>query len=179
MRVSAFIDRSTISSHFSVNSIYRLPAYKAPLKPQSSYKLEFNRSLYLVGGRASIAEFCKDNPFRITSTQGDRVAMEMARGVPGLTEEERKDLGIEKEAFLSTAMGIFKKKMITLIQIRYVGVPNADQLMMPKASSTCLPELIALHEATAVQVIMSSMSHDTEVLKGAVGTRHAHNDKFR
>ena len=180
MKVTVFIDRSTISSQFSVNCIYRLNGYRNPLKPQSSYSLDFNRSLYLVGGRASIAEFCRENPFRLTSTHTDtfdqnKFTMRMTRGVPGISEAERKKLGLEKESFFSNAMGIFKKKMLTVVQILHGNAVSKEELALGTASSTSIPEAMQLHEATAMQGILAYSSGTDDLLRKAIDTREKHN----
>lgn len=178
MKVSVFIDRTTISTEFTPNCIYRLSGYRTPLKPQSSYALDFNRSLYLVGGRNSIIEFCRNNPFRLTAGQGAKFAMRMVRGVPGLSEAERKKLGVEKEPFISNAIGIFKKKTLTIVQLLAANAVSANELAMPKPSSTCLPELIALHDSTMLTAIMATMSDDAKGVEKAFGGRTAHNRKL-
>lgn len=184
MKVVAFLDRSMGASEFSVNCIYQLNGYRSPLKPQSSYNLEFNRSLYLVGGRASIEQFCRDNPFRLTSSVHEehnarKFRLQVQRGVPGLSNAERKKLGLQKESLFGNAMGIFKSKMLTVVQITHgVAISNND-VALTSPSSITIPRAMHLFETTQLQGIMALTTGDDDLVAKAMSTRDKHNTYHR
>lgn len=177
MKVSAFVDSWTAQSQFDVNCIYRLPNYSKNHAPSSSYQLGLNRSLYLIGGRASIGAYCRDNPFTIQAGSGNCLVISMVRGVPGLSDKERKALGLKKEALMGKAMGVFKAKTLTVVQIQ-PGTPTNDQIAMPKNSSVCIPDMIAFLEATLMDSITEFMGIDTGGVSSAKSQRYEHNQKY-
>lgn len=177
MKVSVFVDRFTVNTQFSVNSIYALTNYNKSHTPSATYTLGQHESLYLIGGRASIAEYCRSHPFKITY-QGTRpLVMQMVRGVPGISNKERVALGLKEEPLMSRAIGVFKSKTLTVLQIQS-GTPDEGGLALMRPSSDCIPELIALFEATMTDAMGEAMGFSSSGFSSAHAARKAHNDRY-
>lgn len=137
-------------------------------------------SLYLVGGRASIKEHCRYNPFFLSAKSHhdhdkNKFMLNMVRGVPGLSDAERKKLGLEKETLFGSAMGIFKSKMLTVVKISHGYAVSNNEVALDTASSASIPRAMDLHEATLMQGILAYATGTDALVHKAKATREKHN----
>lgn len=159
MKVSVFKSRSLIENYFNVNAIFGLPGYRNPMNNRSSYELREQEALFMVGGRSSISDYCDQHPFTIVNRSGKQLTINITRGVPGAAA--RNQGASATEAFFANAVGIFKNKTLTFVQIT-PRIASTESLNMPSDDSSCIADMIRFHDETLLSAMLAPGSLDRQ-----------------